>query len=287
MTKYLILGLFLTSFLMSNAQTTNTIQIQPNTSDMIDLVTTNSTTGEINVISPTNILREVDLGTNLALPLVNEFKDARFNPNFAARVLFSTSSQYSTFSMPLEIATQSINPELGLNQSFLYYIQPERSTFMIRLIPTYRSKYLFSPNIKLPNNCTFILEGDMYYMTKVFATNKSTIFDTRPMSMMQGIVRGHFLWQPDPVTYIDFFAGICFIDVVSGRSRFNEVFLPGATSGHIYVEGGFRSSFPAQKLVVDLQFIVIGNELNKLLAGDTIIYPNIRISVNKDLFKFN
>lgn len=254
---------------------------------MIDLVTTNSTTGEIQVIQPASILREVDLGTNIAFPLANEFKDARFNPNFAARVLFSTSSQYSTFSMPLEIATQSINPELGLNQSFLYYIQPERSTLMIRIVPTYRSKYFFSPNTKLPSNCTMILEADLYYMTKVFATNRSTIFDTRPMSIMQGILRGHFLWQPDAVTYIDFFAGISFIDVVSGRSRFNEVFLPGATTGHIYVEGGFRSSFPEQKLVVDLQFIVIGNELNKLLVGDTIIYPNIRISVNKDLFKFN
>lgn len=284
MKKYLLLTLFLTCFYVTNAQTTNTTKTP---SDMIDLVTTNSTTGEIQVISPTNILREVDLGTNIAFPLANEFKDARFNPNFAARVLFSTSSQYSTFSMPLEIATQSINPELGLNQSFLYYIQPERSTLMIRITPTYRSKYLFSPNIHLPSNCTLILESDMYYMTKVFATNRSTIFDTRSMSIMQGILRGHFLWQPDVVTYIDFFAGISFIDVVSGRSRFNEVFLPGATTGHIYIEGGFRSSFPEQKLVVDLQFIVIGNELNKLLVGDTIIYPNIRISVNKDLFKFN
>lgn len=232
-------------------------------------------------------IRQIDLGTNLALPLSNNFKDARFNPNFAARALFSTSNSIFTFSIPLEIATQSINPELGFRQNFLYYVLPERSTFMIRAMPTYRSSILpFSNGIKLPFGCSLIIETDAIFMLKVFAVNRSTIFDTRNVTFMQASLRPHFLWEPDKDTYIDVFAGFTFIDAIDGRSGFTDVFLAGAKSLNTYFEFGLRSSFPKQKIIMDLQFIFITEALNTLLLGDTTVYPKIGISVNKDIFNF-
>lgn len=231
--------------------------------------------------------RQIDLGTNVAIPLSNGFKDARFNPNFAARALLSTSGTMYNFSMPIELATQSINPELGYIQNFLYYILPERSTFSIRVQPTYASSYFFSEKYPVPSQCTFIIEGDFSFLLKTFATNKNSVFDTRSMTILQSSIKPHFLWKPDKDTYLDMFIGITYINVINGASTFNDVFFIGALPNNLFFDFGFRTNFAKQKIIMDLQFIMVSNRLNQLLLGDGSIYPNLKISVNKDIFTKN